>query len=423
MIIVKAKGKDNTFKDVTVRREKVHNALLWLICNNPHYAELQINEEALNSLPDNGVPPDLMAVETEHEISSDDSETADLGPPSENPSDDRVYNDSTEMNSFLPVGEQQEQEIEAVRNQLSSNEPMAWPTVENEPLNEYQISHLATMAFPTLFPDGKGDPTNQALLRDVPLHEKIKHLLKFAENNDGKWVYRFANHPRFSYWAFNMIHRKRISQQSGIFLKQNPGEAHLTIDELREMAASNNTAVFISKVSRYVGNISGTNAYWNKVREELKAVITNVGAPTLFFTFSSADMHWPELHALFRENTANTNSETRRQNIINNPHIVDCFFTQRLESFVKHWLYGTLCAKWHWYRYEYQGRGSIHCHGTAKLSNDPGLCERTQTALKGFLAQKFLEENGCPDTTELDQDIEAGKKAADTACQYVDWLL
>ena len=51
------------------------------------------------------------------------------------------------------------------------------------------------------------------------------------------------------------------------------------------MAASNNSAVFMSKVSRYVGNIAGTNAYWNKVREELKAIINNVGAPTLFFTF------------------------------------------------------------------------------------------------------------------------------------------
>ena len=32
-----------------------------------------------------------------------------------------------------------------------------------------------------------------------------------------------------SYWALNMIQRKQILQQSGIFLKQNPGEAHLTI--------------------------------------------------------------------------------------------------------------------------------------------------------------------------------------------------
>jgi hypothetical protein len=49
---------------------------------------------------------------------------SDLGPPTENPSEDIVYNNLTDMNSFLPVGEQQEQEIEAVRNQLSANEPM-----------------------------------------------------------------------------------------------------------------------------------------------------------------------------------------------------------------------------------------------------------------------------------------------------------
>ena len=50
------------------------------------------------------------------------------------------------------------------------------------------------------------------------------------------------------------------------------------------------------------------------------------------------------------------------------------------------------------------------------------MCQLTQTALKGFLAQKFKDENDCSDTTELDQDIEAGQKAADTVCQYVDWL-
>ena len=43
--------------------------------------------------------------------------------------------------------------------------------------------------------------------------------------------------------------------------------------------------------------------------------------------------------------------------------------------------------------------------------------------MKGFLAQKFKDENDCEHTIELEQDIEAGKKAAVKACQYVDWLL
>lgn len=189
------------------------------------------------------------------------------------------------MSSFLPVREQQQQELDAITNQISAHDHMDWPAVQNTPLNEYQTQFLATMAFPTLFPDGNGDPTCHALVRDVALAERIKHLIRFAENKNGKWIYRFASHPRFSYWAFNMTQRKRALEQSGIFLKQNPGEAHLTIEELREMAKSNNSSAFISKVSRYIANIAGTNAHWHRVKEDLKAIVTTVGTPTFFSHF------------------------------------------------------------------------------------------------------------------------------------------
>ena len=53
-----------------------------------------------------------------------------------------------------------------------------------------------------------------------------------------------------------------------------------------------------------------------------------------FFTFSSADRHWPGLHALLNCSDNNT-ADQRRQNVINNPHITDCFFTQRLENFIQ----------------------------------------------------------------------------------------
>ena len=160
----------------------------------------------MNALPDNDTPSDLLTVETVESVNFDNNES-DLGPPTDNPSEDRAYNESTEMSSFLPVGQQQEQEVEAVRQQLSRDEPMSWPTVDDRPLNEYQTPFLATMTFPTLFPDGKGDLTNQALTRAVSLLDRVRHLIKFAEKVDAKWAYRFASHPRFSYWAFNMIQR------------------------------------------------------------------------------------------------------------------------------------------------------------------------------------------------------------------------
>ena len=195
---------------------------MWLKQNNPQYKNVEIDSQALNELHVNGSPTNLLTVETNDDVTRQTVEN-DVGPPTDNSSEDTVYNNSTEMSSFLPVGEEHQQELDAVRNQLSAAEPMSWPTIEDHPLNEYQTQYLATMAFPTLFPDGKGDPTNQALQRNVPLSERIKHLMKFGEKIDGKWVYRFANHPRFVYWAFNMIQRMRTLQQTGIFLKQNPG--------------------------------------------------------------------------------------------------------------------------------------------------------------------------------------------------------
>ncbi len=132
-----------------------------------------------------------------------------------------------------------------------------------------------------------------------------------------------------------MLQRKRALQQNSNFVKQNPGEAHLTIEELREMALNGNSKQFMLKLSRYVSNITGSSAYWYKVREDLKATIEHESVPTIFFTFSSADMHWPKLHSLFCQNENKLSTDERRQNVIDNPHIVDWFFTKRLESFLK----------------------------------------------------------------------------------------
>ena len=199
-----------------------------------------------------------------------------------------------------------------------------------------------------------------------------------------------------------------------MFLKQNPGEQHLSLDELREMVNNNEGNIMLEKLSRYITNITGSDAYWYKAKEDLKAIIQHAGPPTFFFTFSSADMHWPELHNLFRNQTGEESLPAmRRQNVINNPHIVDWFFTERMKIFLKHWLYESLDAKWHWYRFEYQSRGSIHCHGVAKLNNDPGLCKLSEIALDGYLSENSKD-------TIDEKVVNDGKMASEKICKYVD---
>ena len=93
--------------------------------------------------------------------------------------------------------------------------------------------------------------------------------------------------------------------------------------------------------------------------------------------------------------------------------MADWYFTERLESFIRNWLYNTLDAASHWFRYEYQSSlGSIHCHGAAKLRNDPDLCNLTDKALRGVLTQKQIDEG--VDESLLDKlhsEVQDGKIA------------
>ena len=92
---------------------------------------------------------------------------------------------------------------------------------------------------------------------------------------------------------------------------QNPSEANLTIDDLKEMLHSQSYDSLTSKLLHYAKNVSATNAYWNRAKDDLKAIITQVGAPTIFWTLSCAEFHWPEFHNLFSDNGETSDSECR----------------------------------------------------------------------------------------------------------------
>lgn len=305
-LVVSMRGKGNTCKEVIVRREKVEKALIWLSKNNPLYKNIKIDQDALNSLPQNGIPCDISRLGINSEVDQNLHLSESNSDSDSDAESNVVYQKDTQTNSFLSFQQNEKHEHEIIKDKLAEK-TVSWPPIQKEPFNEYGTPFLATMAFPTLFPDGKGDPTSRNLNRDVPFNSAIKHLSKFGEFKNGQWNYCFANHSRFSYWALNMIQRKRTLQQGSIFIKQNPGDSHFTIEEMREMASSNASKVFMSKLSRYVANITGSNAYWHKVRNDLKTIITTKGVPTNFFTLSSADMHWPELHSLFSGKSDSTN--------------------------------------------------------------------------------------------------------------------
>ena len=280
VIVFTYHGKDNQSKDFTVRRKKVDDALHWLVANNPLYKNIIIDINRLQALPENGTIHDSKKIEVcnkgdkhdEHDPDLDYSENnhefhhdIDRGPIDPN-TDDLVYDEEAEMSSFLPVNKNHLKEKDIIKNELFRQDVKHEWKEEDSPLNEFKTEFLATMSFPTLFPEGKGDPTNYSTVRNISDSDteaftlKLKHLIRFGERINGKWVFRFASHPRFAYWAYNILYRKRVLNQGNFFVKQNPGEANLTTSDLQELWHSNTYSSLTGKLMHYAKNITGTNA-------------------------------------------------------------------------------------------------------------------------------------------------------------------
>ena len=153
------------------------------------------------------------------------------------------------------------------------------------------------------------------------------------------------------------------------------------------------------------------------------------GPSTFLWTVSSADNYCPELHSLMphpdRARTELTHG-MRMQAVISNPHLTDWYFTSRLSDWVQHWLYDALGASWHWYRYEYQARGSTHAHGCAKLSNDPGICTLVAKAAAAWEVSEGstnTENIQIPENADTATIIRDGNEAKSAILKYCDWLV
>ena len=71
------------------------------------------------------------------------------------------------MGSFVPTNIDTKREEGKINEEFLNSPQLHNWNIGDEPLTEFDCQFLASMAFPTLFPDGKGDPTNSALLSDT----------------------------------------------------------------------------------------------------------------------------------------------------------------------------------------------------------------------------------------------------------------
>lgn len=363
----------SSFSEFRVRKMVVWNALLYLTRHHSGYRGIvNIEQCNLDQLPEDGTVIDrLTQVPLSEQHQREEAAIAD-----ENDGEITQQGELIDLIEHTAAPNVQMPNMrQNVNRLLEINEPdngipiLQFPAMDRQPINEFTTPGYITCGFPHLFPTGEVD-LNDERLKKVSANEYFKHLLLHESG-------RFAHDPRFRYFACNSLLRWDALKKGKIFVQKNSEIANLSPDALRQ-ALIDSPALY-RKVLCYNSNLRSTRSYWYARSKELQDMVQTIGAPTLFFTLSAADIQWPELYRLldpnfnpaepivdeFRENR-------RRAKLLNdNPLIVAWFFQQRADSFIRDVLFKKLPVKDSWLRIEFQHRGSPHIHGFVWLENAP----------------------------------------------------
>ena len=378
----------------------------------PGYENVKFNEQVLSSLPTNGFDMKLGMEVSPEEYDrlngvpqGPPTETEDLDcetdgvkestPTSVDAKTGGVESDTTNTNCdrgprFVPKPVKKPTVEMAVRAMARGDDPMlAYPKIEGTPFSEYNTPYLLTKLFPHLFPGGVGDPTAPGRNIDVPLQKSVEHLLhlRYADE-DGNFTYPFAEDASFVFYVGNLIHRQSVIQKAGIYFKRNPESDKLTKRDLIKLS-DDSFQKLMSKIGYFTGQVLMSRGYWQNKGKILKDLADTEGVFDIFYTFSYSERHDPYLHRLYKGPVG------RQKNLV--PHLIDGLYCRRMDSFRKHWLFGTMGASSSWDRDEWQGRDMIHTHGMASLVRKLGLRKYHDLAAKHEQSRRLAEERGDAD--------------------------
>ena len=413
-------------KSLTVRREKVRSALLYLKQHRSDiYASIPISDENLAKLPESGVPPEISERLTRRRkqpdtdaragesSSDDDSDDADMGDPRRTGDPmpvTSVFSDADGVN--LPSA------VMRVLGRVEIKVPPATVLA-----SEYDTIGLLTCSLPHLFPDGK-ECLNSPAASGLTPRQYFRHLLAFHG--------RFQADPLFLFLGLNVIQRREQGQSTATVVKSHATEAQKTALDLvlsttfamgqprrreahtparqsdvpthtgadAELAAADMSPAQVvnhckNVLTRCTKTRPGSQAYKRQGFLDAQSLLLQQGWPQLFVTLSSADDHWSETYRLaslrakldagvllapgdFTTSAAGTLWGARQKVLIDNPVDVALAFVTRFDAA----LATLICpgsgvprafgvVEDYFFEFEVQLRGSLHAHGLLFVRDAP----------------------------------------------------
>ncbi|XP_074546718.1 uncharacterized protein LOC141805519 isoform X3 [Halichoeres trimaculatus] len=280
------------------------------------------------------------------------------------------------------------------------------PAEGNCPVKMLSDQTNEAKCFPVLFP--RGDKTFHDI-RSAHLS-----LTRYFNNRIMHADGRFAHNVEYIFFAQYMSELDQVMSNVSVALRKGKvgqRSQRITQGMLKDEEALKQLLEFDDGF-KFLRPIRGTPAFWQTVQKEVMACVRQLGIPTWFCSFSSADMRWQNLltSILRQEGRSQTVEDLewadRCQLLRRNPVTAARMFDYRWHCFLKAVLMspaepiGKIAD--HFHRVEFQQRGSPHVHCLFWIEGAPKIGKNTDEEVVAFIDKYVSCELPSDDDALLD---------------------
>ncbi|XP_067257297.1 uncharacterized protein [Chanodichthys erythropterus] len=377
MIRVKLKRKltyKGHYEYKFVHVDKVKTALKYLQQYNKCYTDVEFNEswinplskteEQINDKSDNNERDLGICVNKEYDIENEDNDIT-----------DETLHDRQQHGLFMDSCLQPVDIAQEVLDQHFDGIMSLAPAEGNNPVRMLMDETNEAKCFPVLFPNATGtfhDSRPEKLTLSRYLNNRIL-------NADG----RFAQNLDYIFYGQYLSELNQVISNVSIALRKGYDTSNKTkiTSEMLTNKESLQKILNFDQGYKFLKPVRGTPVFWQSVQKDLFAMVRQLGIPTWFCSFSSADLRWTELmQCIVKQEGCQTPIDKldwsdRCGMLKRNPVTAARMFDYRFHYFLKDVIMspaqpiGKIID--YFYRIEFQQRGSPHTHCLFWVENAP----------------------------------------------------
>ncbi|XP_034553964.1 uncharacterized protein LOC117823040 isoform X1 [Notolabrus celidotus] len=374
---------------------KVRKALVYLKRTNVLYENVEFNEQWLNEFCKE--EEEVLAEVSVPNVESSDAATDEA---EDEQLHDRQQHCMFQDTCLMPVDLGQE----ALDQYFDDTLNLA-PAEGNSPVRLLCDEANEAKSFPVLFPQGGNT-----------FHESRQHRLTLSRYLNNRVLHadgRFARNVEYIFFAQYMSELEQVVSKVSIALRKGKGHQSQRVgqDLLRDEESLKQLLEFDDGF-RFLKPIRGTPAFWQGAQKDLLACVRQLGVPTWFCSFSSADMRWKNLlnSILKQEGRTQTFEELewadRCELLRRNPVTAARSFDFRWHCFLREVLMSPAepigKIKDYFHRVEFQQRGSPHIHSLFWIENAPKIDKDSDEEVVAFIDKYVTCELPSEDEELLD---------------------